>query len=132
MTNDLVPIENLKILEDDSLYQYKLTNYTKNHFNIIEGANNHYYSKQDNYYFLSKSDVTNYKNILFIRDSYGYHMFNYIASSFNTTIYLHRNAFNIDYIKERDINWVILEYAEFAIRDLLKITNWRINEINKY
>ena len=35
MTNDLVPIENLKILEDDSLYQYKLTNYTKNHFNII-------------------------------------------------------------------------------------------------
>ena len=66
MTNDLVPIENLKILEDDSLYQYKLTNYTKNHFNIIEGANNHYYSKQDNYYFLSKSDVTNYKNILFI------------------------------------------------------------------
>ena len=131
MTNELVPIENVKILKDDSLDQYKLTNYTKNHFRIIEGANKHYYSKQDNYYSFSKSDITNSKNILFIRDSYGYHMFNYIASSFNSTIFLHRSIFNIDYIKERDINLVVLEYAGFGIKDLLKMTNWRIDEINR-
>ncbi|MEI0488134.1 alginate O-acetyltransferase AlgX-related protein [Brachyspira pulli] len=131
MTNELIPIENVTILKEDTLDQYKLTNYTKNHFNIIEGANNHYYSKQDNYYSYSESDVSNDYNILFIRDSYGYHMFNYIASSFHSTIFLHRGLFNIDYIKERDINLVVLEYAGFAIKDLLKITDWRIEEINK-
>ncbi|PTY39859.1 alginate O-acetyltransferase AlgX-related protein [Brachyspira hampsonii] len=132
MTNELVPIENAKILEEDSLDQYKLTNYTKNHFYIIEGANNHYYSKQDNYYSYSKSDVSNNYNILFIRDSYGYHLFNYIASSFNSTIFLHRDSFNIEYIKERDINLVVLEFAGFRIKDLLGMTNWRIEEINRY
>ena len=131
ITNKLVPIEDVKILEVGGLDQYKLTNYTKNHFNIIEGANNHYYSKQDNYYSYSKSDVSNNCNILFIRDSYGYHMFDYIASSFDTTIFLHRGSFNIDYIRERDINLLVLEYAGFRIKDLLEMTNWRIDEINK-
>ena len=127
MTNELIPIENVKILKGDGIDKYILTNYTKNNFTMIEGTNEHYTTQ----YSYSKSDVTNNNNILFIKDSYGYHIFDYIASSFNTTIFIHRDSFNIDYIRERDINLVILEYAGFRIKDLLEMTNWRIDEINK-
>ena len=131
LTNNLVALDKVNIYEKEGLDKYILSNYTTNKFTILEGSNNHYYSGYDCYYSYSESDSSINTNILFLRDSFGYHMFNYIASSFKSTIYLHSSVFNIDYIKNRNIDLVVYELAEYGLRDLLAMTNWRIDYINK-
>ena len=132
ITNNIIDIDNVTVLKGNSLDVYVLSNYTTNKFKIIEGSNNHYYSGYDSYYCHSVSDSTNNMNILFVRDSFGYHMFNYIASSFKETIFLHRYVFDTKYLIDNNIDLVVLQIAEFGLKDtLMNISNWKIEKLNK-
>ena len=106
---------------------YLMNGYTKNEFKLINGKNDSYES-----YVYTKSNSDN-KNVLFIRDSFGYYMFDYIASYFNESTFIHLNNFKKLYIDDKKIDIVIFETVENMLKDRLLnvIPDYKVEEINK-
>lgn len=107
---------------------YILNSFTSNDYKIVSGVNRHYY---DTCY--CESDSTNTNNILMIKDSFTSAMFDYIASSFYKSSFIHRDNFKNSDIIYNNPNIVVFQVVERGLMDSLFtiIPGYKIEEINK-
>ena len=103
---------------------YIITNYNIKNYSILEG-NTHFNS-------ITISDNNN-KDIMFIKDSYTGGMYDYIASSFHKSIFIHSDRFKNNEILNNNPDIVVFETVErlFKYRLLNILPSYKIEEINK-
>lgn len=118
-------INSHKFYSDDN--DYILNSFTSNDYRIVSGIK-HYYNSG-----YCESDANNTNNILMIRDSFTTAMFDYIASSFRKSSFIHIAKFKYNYILDKNPNIVVYQTVEMGLGGSLfgMIPSYKIEKINK-
>lgn len=126
MSGDIAAmINSTKIYSDDIIYV--LEEYTNNNYKVVKEIEDYYD------FFYCESDANNTNNILMIRDSFTTAMFDYIASSFRKSSFIHMAKFKYNYILDKNPNIVVYQTVEMGLGGSLfgMIPSYKIEEINK-
>ncbi|WP_437124310.1 alginate O-acetyltransferase AlgX-related protein, partial [Brachyspira aalborgi] len=120
----LLSLNSLKYYNDDKTYI--ISNY------IIKNYETNYYISSENFSFNSKSYKSK-DNIMIIRDSYAMNMYDYIATGFKQSEFIHIDTFKNKNITEYNPDIVVFESVErfLKVRMLYVIPNYKIEEINE-
>ena len=120
----LLSLNSLKYYNDDKTYI--ISNY------IIKNYETNYYISSENFSFNSKSYKSK-DNIMIIRDSYAMNMYDYIATGFKQSEFIHIYTFKNKNITEYNPDIVVFESVErfLKVRMLYVIPNYKIEEINE-
>ena len=126
MSGDIAAmINSTKIYSDDIIYV--LEEYTNNNYKVVKEIEDYYD------FFYCESDANNTNNILMIRDSFTTAMFDYIASSFRKSSFIHMAKFKYNYILDKNPNIVVYQTVEMGLGGSLfgMIPSYKIEKINK-
>ena len=118
----MVRLSDIDYYKDDYIYNIDKYSY---HNPILTYSNT--ISNYNNDYIFSNS-------ICLIRDSYGAEIFDYIASSFKESYFIHIDNFTKEYLLDKNIDILIFEtISPFLFDRLVRIIpNYKIEELNKY
>ena len=119
----LLSLNSLKYYNDDKTYI--ISNY------IIKNYETNYYISSENFSFNSKSYKSK-DNIMIIRDSYAMNMYDYIATGFRQSEFIHIDTFKNENITECKPDIVVFQLVEWDLkgRILNIIPNYKIEKIN--
>ena len=120
---NMLSLSKIKYYNDDKAYI--ISNY------ITKNYETNYYISETNFSYNSKS-YNNENNIMIIRDSYTMNMYDYIATEFKQSEFIHIFNFKNENITEYKPDIVVFESVERYLKDrmLYVIPNYKIEEIN--
>ena len=122
---NMMSLSKIKYYNDDKTYI--ISNY------IINNYETNYFISWNNFSYNSKSYKSD-NNIMIIRDSYTQGMYDYIATGFRQSEFIHIDSFKNENITEYKPDIVVFESAEKYLikgRMLNVMPNYRIEEINE-
>ena len=119
-------IDRNKYLEKPDTYFY-ISNFTTNEFHFLSSNGGGY-----GLYAYTESDSENNEEVLFLRDSFGYYMFDYMASYFKRLTFLHIYNFNYKHLIDKKPSIIVYEVAEHDLKNVFLnlIPKYEIEKIN--